>query len=135
MSLFDALFGTPSRPKAISGSLTISSSQGVCRINGKSYHGSSINIVNGQVVVDGKTLDQVDGSAPINVTIQGSCGEIRLDQGDIVVAGDVDGDVQTGQGDIDCRAVHGSCQTDQGDIRCGAVGGSCTTGMGDIHHG
>ncbi len=83
--------------------------------------------------IDGKEVACNIDDKVINVVIQGDCGPIDNGLGDVIVHGNVDGDVKTGCGDIDCKDVHGQVKTGVGDIQCGSVGGDAKTGCGDIN--
>lgn len=100
--------------------------------------GGTINITDGNILVDGKPLDELNVSdvneKEINITIQGEVDHIDIDycnritvngnvkrvktnQGDIDITGDVDGDVHTNMGDITCGNIKGDCHTNMGNIR------------------
>lgn len=90
-------------------------SGGSITINGKSYKGNNVSVINGVVVIDGKQQEGVVGHIN-NVTINGNCGEIANESGDITVAGYVNGDCSTGSGDIKTGEVKGSVRTGSGDV-------------------
>lgn len=100
--------------------------------------GGTINITDGNILVDGKPLDELNVSdvneKEINITIQGEVDHIDIDycnritvngnvkrvktnQGDIDITGDVDGDVHTNMGDVTCGNIKGDCHTNMGNIR------------------
>jgi uncharacterized protein YjbJ (UPF0337 family) len=100
-------------------------------VNGKRYKGKSVCIRNGVVTVDG-VVQEVDMSQiPVNIVIEGSCGSIQNDVGDIK-CGNVSGDVQNSVGDITCNDVTGDVTNSTGDINCKKIGGKATTSVGDI---
>jgi DUF4097 and DUF4098 domain-containing protein YvlB len=109
-------------------------SGGSVTINGKTYHGTNVTVVNGVVTIDGK----VQGGAihgPISISVQGNVGSIETSAGDINVKGDCSGDIETSAGDID---VEGNCSGDiktiSGDVSVtGSVGGKINTVSGDIN--
>lgn len=122
----------------------------VITINGTTYHGSSITMKNGKVIVDGEEVKTGDAKT-INISVNGditnlevdacnelqvtgSVGSLRTISGDVTVTGDVDGSVQSTSGDIECGHVQGSVQTVSGDVKCGAVGGNVKTLSGDVRH-
>ena len=95
------------------------------KIDGRTFHGRSVSIINGVVTIDGKV---VEGTLT---------GVVRIE---------VDGDLAalTTDADVSCGAVHGSVKAGMsvtcGDVRgnvdagmsvtCGAVGGDVDAGMG-----
>ena len=92
-------------------------------INGETYFGSNIQIVDNVVTVDGKVLTK--SSNVINVSIIGDVGNIKC-SGSVDVSGNA--------GDINCG---GSCTIDgsvSGDVDCG---GSCKAGtiQGNVEAG
>lgn len=98
-------------------------------IDGRTFEGSNVSIVNGKVTVDGVVQD---GSlvGEINVTVEGDVEVLKNASGE-VHARNV-GSVQTGSGDVTCGDVEGSVSTMSGDVTCGEVGGGVTTMSGDI---
>lgn len=108
-------------------------------INGQWFQfNGSLSIINGRYYVDGKerrdlselTKDQkeviitIDGN--INqlkvdccdrIYVNGKVGKIKSTSGDIVVGGDVEGNVQAVRGDINCGNVCGDASTFSGNIR------------------
>lgn len=107
-------------------------------INGVTVaQGRNVSIVNGQVIVDGKTVgmdgelaeakvfnivvegdaDRVDGSFA-KIRVQGSAGTVKSMSGDITVEGDVNGSAETMSGDVKVKGnVQGHVKTVSGDIR------------------
>lgn len=102
------------------------------KINGNTYTGNSIVISNGKVIVNGKEVTP-DGKE-INISVQGDIYELKVDtcnkvsvtgsvksistqSGDVEVTGDVDGNISTMSGDVDCGHVQGSISTMSGDVK------------------
>lgn len=100
-------------------------------------NGSSVNIINGRVIVDGQEIamtgkladakvfnivvegnvDRVDGSFA-NVEVKGSAGAVKTMSGDITVHGDVNGGAETMSGDVKVKgSIQGNVKTVSGDIR------------------
>lgn len=121
---------------------------GSCTVNGKTYQGNSISIIDGKVIVDGKVQDEIN-VPKIEVTVNGDVGEIHNSSGDVtaqnvgevtttsgnVKCKEVSGSVKTTSGDVECGNVSKSVSTTSGDVECGKVRGSATTMSGDISHG
>lgn len=102
-------------------------------VNGNTYNGQNISIVNGQVTVDGVVRDKLE-SYNVSIHVHGNPVEVSSASGRIDVQGSVNGSVQTASGDVYCGDVSGSVTTMSGDVKCAAVGGSVTTMSGDIRH-
>lgn len=98
-------------------------------IDGKSFSGRSVSIINGKVIVDG--IEQ-PGSliGDINVTAEGNIDKLENASGSIK-ANNVN-TISTQSGNITCGDVNGSVSTMSGDVRCNSIGGSVTTMSGDI---
>lgn len=120
-------------------------------INGKTYNGNSVSIVNGRVYIDGKeslpgeegkeinivvtgNIENLEVDACQKILVTGNVGKVKTVSGDVDVNGNITGDVQTTSGDIECEKIDGSIQTTSGDVSCGNVGGSVKTLSGDIKH-
>lgn len=118
------------------------------RINGVTYSGSSVTVINNRVIIDGK--DQTPDAKEITITVQGDINDLSVDyaksvtvtgnvnrlkttSGD-VECGDVKGDVITTSGDIECKNITGNVQSTSGDIDAENIGGSIKTLSGDIKY-
>lgn len=112
-------------------SLNIKMGNGSITINGKSFTGRNVVIVNGNVVVDGQTVDS-GLTGDINVVVNGHVEHLENHCGN--VAAQSAGNINTGSGDVNCGDVTGNVQTGSGDVKCGRVGGSVRTGSGDVIH-
>lgn len=98
--------------------------------------GRNVSIVNGQVIVDGKTVgmdgelaeakvfnivvegnaDRVEGSFA-KIQVHGSAGAVKTMSGGITVEGDVNGKVETMSGDVRVKgSIQGRVETVSGDI-------------------
>lgn len=91
-------------------------------VNGKTVRvrGNSISIINDQIIVDGKPLEEAFDQPNITVIVEGDC-KILSACGNVEVKGNA--------GNIDCR---GSCHVEgnvtgnidaSGSVTCGDVGG------------
>lgn len=102
-------------------------------INGNTYSGNNITVVNGKVIIDG--VDFTPDSKEINISVAGDIAELRVDScnklnvqgnagnintksGDVEIGGDVSGNVQSMSGDVDVSgSIGGSVSTMSGDIK------------------
>lgn len=105
-------------------------------INGKTYQGSSVNITNNKVIIDGEEVDDVSkepvvyidvypdkGSKVENVntvsgdiTIHGNATSIKTTSGDVLVNGNISGNINTVSGDVKADNIDGNINTVSGDI-------------------
>jgi len=95
-------------------------------INGKTYVGNNISIIDNNVIIDGTTQYKNKDNNVVNIEIVGNTGKI-LCNGSVTVKGNVNGNVDCGGscsisgdvvGNIDCG---GSCNANdvKGDIDAG----------------
>ena len=105
----------------------------VVTINGQSFSGSNISMINGKLMIDGKPQDTKELEHVINIEIHGDVKDIQNENGSIT-ARDV-GSVNTSNGKVICGNVTGNVTTSNGKVNCGDVGGSVHTSNGSIHHG
>ena len=111
-------------------------------INGNSYTGNNVSIINGKIIIDGN--DVTPDSKTITIDITGNLGSLKADVvNKVSITGNVDGDVQIGTGDVQIGTgdvqigsdVHGNIKTGVGDIKVqGNVSGNAKTGVGDIKY-
>ena len=90
------------------------------------YNGRTINIpqssrielVDGQILIDGKPFEQYDkADCPIiKIELTGNVEHVQTQTGDVEVHGDVH-NAKTMSGDITCDCIKGHCSTMSGDIR------------------
>ncbi len=100
-------------------------------VNGKTYHGTNVEVTNGRVVVDGKVVDDQSKSPRIDITIHGSVERLETAAGDVTVNGSV-ASLSTAAGDVRCGAVSGNVTTVSGDVSCPAITGHASSLSGDI---
>lgn len=95
---------------------------------------NNIQCVNGRVIVDG--VDITPNTKIINIRVTGDVRNIEGSFSDIIITGNVTGEVNTGSGDIEISGdVGGSVKTGSGDVDIkGEVKGNVRTGSGDITH-
>jgi DUF4097 and DUF4098 domain-containing protein YvlB len=108
------------------------SSQSTVTINGQTYSGNNVSIVNDLVFVDGVAQGQTL-VGPITVTVNGDVQQLETVSGDIEVHGNV-GTLSTTSGDVDVSLdVKGGVTTVSGDVEvAGSVAGDINTVSGDI---
>ena len=145
MSNFEKLFGNS----------RINMSGGTMHINGKVYTNirGTVTFKDGKAYVNGQPIEDYSKSPEkvINITINGNIDKIKVEQcetiqvtgnvrqvktisGNVSVGGNVDGDVKSTSGDINCKDVEGDVSTTSGDIHCGYVNGDVETTSGTINH-
>jgi hypothetical protein len=96
-------------------------------IDGKIYTGNNINIINGDVYIDGVKQDPMPGiSNRPNIEITGNVESVAVDVGSVTVKGNVTGNVKAG-GSVNCDAVGGDVHA-SGSVNCDEVGGSINAG-------
>jgi len=99
-------------------------------IDGRSFSGRSVSIINGRVIIDGVAQGgTLSGVVEIKIT-EGVLAELKTDAS--VSCGSVTGNVSAG-GSVNCDRVGGSV-TAGGSVNCDDVGGSVSAG-GSVRHG
>lgn len=100
-------------------------------VNGKRINvpnGHSVSIINGDVIVDGKSYTDNKDLKEINIVIEGDCGSLKVDSCNRVEVGrDVAGDIRAGGSVV----VHGAVQKNidaGGSVTCANVGGDVDAG-------
>jgi len=98
-------------------------------IDGKTFTGRSVTIINGRVTIDGQLQDgTLQGVVEIRIT-EGVLHDLHTDAS--VVCGEVGGSVTAG-GSVNADDVLGSV-TAGGSVNCDAVGGSVMAGGSVMH--
>lgn len=105
------------------------------------YNGRTINvpqssrmeIVNGQILIDGKPFEQYNkADCPIiKIELTGNVERVETQNGDVTVHGDVR-NAKTMSGNIECKTIEGDAKTMSGDITCSCIKGDCSTMSGSI---
>ena len=128
------------------------SSQGgtVTIINGKSYSGNSVQILDdGTVKVDGVIQSDKIESKTVNVLVEGSvdsletgsgtvavkggAGSVNTGSGNVSVSGDVGTNISTGSGSVKVEgSINGSASTGSGKVTANSIGGNVQTASGDV---
>jgi DUF4097 and DUF4098 domain-containing protein YvlB len=107
---------------------------GVVSVNGQTYVGDNISIINDRVFVDGVEQEQsfANSNHLIEVTVTGDVAKIETVSGNIRVTGTA-GSVSTTSGDAEVGHVQGSVSSVSGDVFVkGNVNGSISTVSGDV---
>lgn len=109
---------------------TIFKSTGSVTIDGKSFRGRHVEIIDDLVIVNGV---KQEGSlvGQISVTVHGDVEQLTTASGDVTVTGDCRG-VTTTSGDVHCGDVAGEVRTVSGDVTCKQVMGNVRTVSGDV---
>ena len=119
-----------------SASTTIGGISGKIAYNGKTInvpYGSSFEMTDGKVLIDGKPIEEYNqADRPIiKIEITGSVNTLSTASADVTVDGDV-GSVRTMSGDVHCNTIQGSVHTMSGDVTCAQIEGDCSTMSGSI---
>lgn len=84
---------------------------GSININGRSYTGSNITVVNDQVIIDGKSVDYDKTQTEIHVIVHGNVNKLKCNT--VEITGDVLGNVNANTvkcevigGNVDSNTVH-----------------------------
>ena len=96
-------------------------------------HASNVVIRNGETIVDGVPIKDIEGSCVTHIIIQGDVQNVATTSGDVSVCGSV-GSINCTVGDVNCGDVTGNVNTSSGDVNCGSVGGFVNTYIGNISH-
>lgn len=100
-------------------------------INGRSYSGNNLTVINNKVFIDG--ADQTPDSKDISITVNGNVNDLSVDYCEQL---EISGDVYTarcGSGDINCTNITGGASTGSGDIECVTIDGNVQTGSGNVN--
>ena len=90
-------------------------------------NGETIEINNGEILIDGKPFHEYDSSVNIlKVEITGNVGSVSTEDADVIVKGKV-GTINSKNGNITCGDVEGNVDSKNGNIACSVVKGDCTT--------
>lgn len=97
------------------------------QINGKTYRGNSVTIINGKVIVDGVVQGSEDLSKEqvINIDATGFRGHLSVD-GNVNVNGNIDGQIKA-QGSVSCNNVYGDVNAG-GSVNCDDIKGDVVAG-------
>ena len=132
-SLFEQIFG---EQKVVTKNITNSK----VTINGKTYAGRNVTIINNKVYVDGQ--DTTPDSKEISIKVEGDLENLKVDCcNKIEISGSVKGGASTTSGDITCgnvsggiKTTSGDVQTVSGDVDAQKINGKVSTLSGDIKY-
>lgn len=101
-------------------------------INGKTYSGNTVSMKDSKIYIDG--TEQYKDEKVINITVNGNVDELNLNPcSNVVINGNVLGNVETISGNIECRDIYKNAETVSGNIKVeGNVLGSVSSVSGDI---
>ena len=105
-------------------------------INGRTIVSSgSITISNGQIIIDGQSVDGLENEKTININIEGPVESLIIDNATkISVVGNVH-ELTSKNGNIEVTGnVTGNVENKNGNVDCGNVGGDVNTKNGNIRH-
>ena len=106
-------------------------------INGKTYtapDGCSVSVINNKAYFNGKLAEDFNDwkEKNIKIKVEGNCTEVKADSGDIIIEGNVDGNVSSDVGDIKVRGdVKGNVSTNCGNISSHHIFGNSSTNCGN----
>jgi hypothetical protein len=102
-------------------------------INGNTYLGNSISVMNGKVIIDG--IDVTPNTKEININVDGDVTQLSVDAcNKAIINGDV-GYVKTQSGNVDITGnVSGDVETMSGNVNCNDVGGDISTKSGNVKY-
>lgn len=106
--------------------MNISGNNNVIQIgNNTCISGKNITTKGNKIFVDGKEVHQI-GDGKVEIKVTGNLESISVENGDVLVSGDVTGDVKVG-GNMKCHEVKGNVE----------VGGNLTSGdvIGNVNAG
>jgi len=105
-------------------------------INGKSYPGNNVSMINGKVFIDGKEIQGEETEKEILFKIQGNLGSLKIESGSVEVSGDV-GTLEITSGNVKISGdVKGSVDLTSGNIKIqGKIEGNASVACGNIKKG
>lgn len=102
-------------------------------INGVTYSGNNVTVVNGKVIVDGN--DYTPDSKKIDIMVEGCINDLKVDCCDKIMVNGAVGHIKSTSGDIEILGnVEGDVINTSGDVKCGNINGSVKTMSGDIKY-
>ncbi len=121
--IFSKWFGKQTSTKTPSNN--IKASMGTIVVNGKTYYGKSVSVINDQVYIDGKLASEEKYTGIVEVKITGDVSLVKSDA-PVTIEGNVTGDVTSG-GYVSCKNVTGNVKA-SGYISCDDVKGNASAG-------
>jgi DUF4097 and DUF4098 domain-containing protein YvlB len=100
-------------------------------IDGREFTGSSFNITNGKVTVDG-VIQCGELVGDINIQVFGDVQQLENTSGTVTVSGN-SGNIKTVSGDVEVKGTAQDIQTVSGDVSAKSAG-NIKTVSGDIRH-
>jgi len=105
-------------------------------INGKSYPGNNVTMINRKVFIDGKEIIGEETEKEILFKIQGNLESLEIESGSVEVSGDV-GTLEITSGNVKISGdVKGSVDLTSGNIKVqGKIEGNASVSCGNIKKG
>lgn len=97
----------------------------VITINGNTFSGNNLSIVNGVMLIDGKVVDDENKDKTVTIILEGVT-DVYSDQS-LQIKGDVKGNVNA-SGSVNCDSVGGNVMAENGSVHCDDVGCSVAAG-------
>ena len=116
-------------------------------VNGRSFKGSSLSIVNGTIVIDGKkVLEPVEKEIIVTITgdvkdlyldsgkitMEGDVGRLEVNHGKVEMTGDVKENVSVKHGNLSCDNIYSDVEVNHGNVRAVTIHGATSVKMGNI---
>lgn len=117
-------------------------------INDTTYSGKNVSVRGSKVIVNGinvtpnntlkvniiveGNIDTLDVDEAEKIAIEGTVGSVKTQSGDVYIKGNVNGDVNSTSGTINCGDVKENVKTTSGTVKCRNVGGNVKTVSGSI---
>lgn len=108
-------------------------------VNGKTYtapDGCSVSVRNNKVYFNGKLAEDFNDWKEKNIEIKivGNCKEVNVDTGNLIIEGNVEGDINADTGNIKIRGdVKGNVTTDTGNVSAHHIFGNASSDIGNIN--
>lgn len=98
-------------------------------INGVKYQGNNVQIINNNVIIDGKS-QSLPSDKEIHIKID-TIHSLSVDYASSIIV-ETATNISSTSGDIQANLIKGDAKTTSGDVNCGDVGGNVTTVSGDV---
>jgi len=141
-SLHSTLMGSDLSALASSVQISSGSEHGRMFFNGREYRGRNLQVTNGKVFVDGKSVEELESGikySPLTIKIEGNVeGDINIPMAEkIEITGDLRGSVKTQSGNVHAGgSILQDAKTMSGNVVAGgAIHGRASTMSGNVYAG